>query len=136
LKYIDTAAAALMGLLFVAVSIHIDDFHNRTSADLHLFAALAFNCFFYVLLLSIFFLVPNLSLFGPGIPLLIFGIPALAKAFVQQRRARRAHGRNPQAGSRFNLPVVSLIALMLASIGMRLHIGPSLYELVLVVVLH
>ena len=56
-----TAAATLIGLLFVAISINIDLFHAQSRLDFQIFGALTFNCFFYVLLIALLFLVPGLT---------------------------------------------------------------------------
>ena len=132
-----TAAATLMGLLFVAVSIHVETFHRRTSGEMHLFAALTFNCFFYVLLISIIFLIPHISPLGLGLPLLLFGLLAVVNAFIQQSRARKAHLGPGQASitSRFNLPIATLFLLVLSAIGILLKVSLGLYGLVAVIIL-
>ena len=132
-----TAAATLMGLLFVAVSIHVETFHQRTSNEMHLFAVLTFNCFFYVLLISIVFLIPHITGLGLGLPLLLFGLLAVVSTLIQQRRARKAHPGSGQAGfaSRFNLPIVSLILLVLSSIGVLVGSSLGLYGYVAVIIL-
>ncbi len=101
-----TAAATLMGLLFVAVSINVEAFRREAYADLQQFAGLTFNCFFYVLFISIMFLIPNVSPFGLGVPLLLLGILGVANAIIQRRRAQqqqRDHGLK-SIGRRFTLP--------------------------------
>lgn len=134
---VGTAAATLIGLLFVAVSIHIDIFHLKTSADLHQFAALTFNCFFYVLLIAILFLVPRLSAFGLGIPLILLAGLGLINMVIQKFRVQSARSKhqNPGIAGKFNIPIVSLIALLLVSIGILFRVIFSLYGMILVVML-
>jgi hypothetical protein len=131
-----TAAATLIGLLFVAVSIHIDIFHRKAYSDLHHFAALTFNCFFYVLLIAILFLIPNQSAWGLGIPLLLLGGLGLVNALIQQRRARHilSSRQGASLASRFNLPILCLAGLSLLALGIILQLPISLYGLVLVIV--
>lgn len=130
-----TAAATLIGLLFVAVSINIASFHRKSSSYLYHFAALTFNCFFYVLLIAILFLIPHLSPPGLGIPLFLLGGLGLANAVVQQRRIRRSQTNQRQAeiASRFNVHIACLASLLLTAIGVILGIEISLYCLVLVI---
>jgi hypothetical protein len=130
-----TAAATLIGLLFVAVSIHIDVFHRKTSTDLHHFAALTFNCFFYVLLISILFLVPRLSPLEMGIPLFLLDGLGLFNAIIQQHRARKNQPQQKtNIANKFNLPIMCLLGLVLISIGVMFKNTQSLYGLIVVVV--
>jgi hypothetical protein len=130
-----TAAATLIGLLFVAVSINIDTFRRRTSADLHHFAALTFNCFFYVLLISMLFLIPSLSSLALGISLLLLGALGLLNAVIQQRRFRKIHPDRQAADitGKFNIPILCMLGLTIVSVGILLQMSPSLYGLIVVV---
>jgi uncharacterized membrane protein (DUF4010 family) len=132
---VGTAAATLIGLLFVAVSIHIDIFHRKTSAVLRHFAALTFNCFFYVLLISILFLIPRLSPLGLGIPLLLLGALALVNAVMQKHRASNPplNRADTNIASKFNLPIACLSGLVVLACGVILRFEQSLYGLIVVV---
>jgi hypothetical protein len=133
---VGTAAATLTGLLFVAASIHIDVFRREAFSDLQHFAALTFNCYFYVLVISILFLIPHLSFLGLGIPLLVLGILGAGNALLQQRRARRVAQGRPGTSlvSRFTIPALCLVALAAIAIGLLFHVGQGLYGLVVVIV--
>ena len=124
-----TAAATLIGLLFIAISIQLDVFHKKTSANLQFFAALTFNCFFYVLLISMMFLIPGLSSLWLGLPLLTFGILALLGTLIQRQRARI----DPRITQRFTLPILGLIILVVFAILLIKQIPQSLYGFVVVV---
>jgi hypothetical protein len=130
-----TAAATLIGLLFVAVSINIDTFRRRSSADLHHFAALTFNCVFYVLLISMFFLIPSLSPLGLGIPLLLLGVLGLLNAVIQQRRSRsKPAGRQAaDIAGKFNIPILCMLGLAIVSVGLLFQVSQGLYGLIVVV---
>ena len=134
---VGTAAATLIGLLFVAVSIHIENFHRKTSTDLHYFAALIFNCFFYVLLMAILFLVPRLSLLELGIPLLLLSGLGIANMLIQKTRVKKiqAKRQNRQIANRFNVPIACLVGLLIVSIGTMFQITLSLYGVILVIIL-
>jgi hypothetical protein len=131
-----TAAATLIGLLFVAVSINIEAFRQRAYADLQLFATLTFNCFFYVLLIALIFLIPGLSALGLGLPLSVLGLLGLGNALLQQRRARRFQSRRgaTNIASRFLIPIVGLLGLAIAGILLMARIAPSLYAVIVVIV--
>ncbi len=102
-----------------------------------LFGALTFNCFFYVLMISILFLIPGLSKLWLGLPLAVLGGLASIGALVQWRQARTMPSdrfRRPIAG-RFGVPVFSLF--MIVAIGLLTVLGAtwSLYGLVVVIIL-
>jgi hypothetical protein len=132
-----TAAATLIGLLFVSVSIHINAFRRQASGNLQLFATLTFNCFFYILFISILFLIPGLTPQGLGIPLLLLGVLGFLNAFHQQRKAKIARQEQPggNLAGKFNLPIISLVGLFLMGIGIVLEIEASFYGLVAVILL-
>ena len=134
---VGTAAATLIGLLFVAVSIHIENFHRNTSTDLHYFAALTFNCFFYVLLMAILFLVPRLSPLKLGIPLLLLSGLGIANMLIQKTRVKKiqAKRQNRQIANRFNVPIACLVGLLIVSLGTMFQITLSLYGMILVIIL-
>ncbi len=82
-----TSAAALLGLLFVSVSIHLD----ALTGDVQSLAHETFNQFFLLLLLMAVCLVPGLTpqTFAPA--LLVLGVLGAA-AQVHHRRRRRQLG--------------------------------------------
>jgi hypothetical protein len=126
-----TAAATLIGLLFIAISIQVDVFHQKTSTHLQFFAALTFNCFFYVLLISLMFLIPGLSPLWLGLPLLTFGILALLSTVIQRQRART----DSKITKRFTIPILGLIILVVFAILLIMQIAQSLYGFVIVILL-
>ncbi|MFN2289863.1 MAG: hypothetical protein ACK2UC_01610 [Anaerolineae bacterium] len=132
-----TAAATLIGLLFVAISINIESFRGKAYGDLQLFATLTFNCFFYVLFIALIFLIPGLSALGLGIPLFLLGTLGLANAVVQQRRARRVQRQRGGAdiASRFSVPMLGLLILAIIGILIMVRLAASLYAVIVPVVL-
>jgi hypothetical protein len=132
-----TAAATLIGLLFVAISIHIEVFTRQVASGIQHFAALTFNCYFYVLLIAIFFLIPGLSPLSLGITLSLLGILGAANAAVQQRNARktRLDSQGGRLASRFTGPMLGLAGLALMGAAITLKIGLSFYGVVVVIVL-
>jgi hypothetical protein len=131
-----TAAATLIGLLFIAVSIHIEIFNRKPYSHLSHFAALTFNCFFYVLLISILFLIPNQTPLGLGIPFFLLGVLTTLNAILQRRASQKmqASGSGDNLASRFNVPILSLLGLTAIGILVILRYTQSLYGLVVVII--
>lgn len=72
-----TAAVTLVGLLFVALSFHLDTLLHEKRAHLLAAARLAFMNFIFVLMLSLFFLIPNTEPFLLGIAALVLSVISL-----------------------------------------------------------
>lgn len=66
-----TAAVTLVGLLFVALSFHLDTLLHESKAHLLASARLTFMNFVFVLILSLMFLIPDL---GPGMIAIFTGM--------------------------------------------------------------
>lgn len=71
------AAAALAGLLFVAVSLRLNIFHQHEVADLRNFAALTFGNLFALILIGLLCLAPDLQPAVLGLPILLVGVLGL-----------------------------------------------------------
>ncbi len=70
-----SAAATLLGLLFVAVSLHIDIISKiGKSGDAMTFAFQTFVNFLLILSFAFIFMIPNPRPSGTGVPLLILGL--------------------------------------------------------------
>ena len=132
-----TAAVTLIGLLFIAISINIELFQNKFSTDLQHFAALTFNCFFYVLILAILFEVPGISSLGLGISILLLGILGMLNAIIQQRRTRKSHSKeiDRNLAARFTAPIFSLAFMSLLAVCILLQIEISLYGFIVIIIL-
>ena len=70
---VGTAAATLLGLLFVAVSLNLSVLVDKSHAELRATAALTFNSFLYILSFALIFLIPGLDQVGLGLSLLALG---------------------------------------------------------------
>lgn len=69
-----TASATLIGLLFVAVSLHLDLIGESGAATVLSLARRTFTRFILVVIIALLFLVPHQDPRGLGLPLLAFGI--------------------------------------------------------------
>jgi len=75
-----SAAATLLGLIFVAASLHIDVISkSERSADIRILANWAFINFILILSFAFIFLIPQQEPLGTGVPLLILGVLELAR---------------------------------------------------------
>ena len=95
-----SAAATLIGLIFVAVSLHIDVIATaERSSDISTLARQTFSNFILILSFAFIFMVPSDTPFGIGIPLLLLGILGIA----QTARLYRSFGfRDRSRGQIFN----------------------------------
>jgi len=75
-----SAAATLIGLIFVAVSLHIDVIATaKKSSDIITLARQTFSNFIFILSFAFIFMVPSDTPFGIGVPLLSLGILGVAQ---------------------------------------------------------
>lgn len=92
-----TAAATLIGLIFVAVSLHIDVIATaKKSSDISVLARQTFSNFIFILSFAFIFMVPSDTPFGIGAPLLLLGLLGLA----QTARLYRSFGFHSESKDR------------------------------------
>ncbi len=115
---IGTAAATLVGLLFVALTLNADRFRKVQYADTCLLA----YCSFYTFLTSFInpgvLLIPNQSPVGSGLPLLLIGLLGVNNT-LRNIRAVRQGERNASfrhVMRRFASVLVSLAGLIVLSL--------------------
>jgi hypothetical protein len=90
-----SASATLVGLIFVAVTLHIDVIAEaKKSSDIRMLAEEIFINFLMILSFAFIFVVPSDSPSGLGYPLLILGILQLAHTSVLWLRFLRNKGEN------------------------------------------
>ena len=96
-----TAAVTLVGLLFVALSFHLETLLHDSKARLLGMARMAFTSFVYVLMLSLGFLAPEISPRMLAVFLLILSAFILGQSVWVTITHRRK--RNPDVNDRFLL---------------------------------
>jgi hypothetical protein len=133
-----TAAATLLGLLFVAISINLDLIIRDENVSLGALASETINNFVYVLFVAITFLIPNQTPLGLGIPLLAIGVFGLLDNGRFLMTALR--NRKPQWGLayifwRFIFPLIALLALVVISVFVLQGNVRVLYGLVFVIII-
>jgi hypothetical protein len=119
-----TAAATLVGLLFVGLSVNVDEVMARDRPDLRALAEQAFASFTYVLLISLFFLVPRIDPSNIAVELATLGVLGLWRILVRIRRGfryadRRSWGRSWMA-RRLGLPAIAYLGLGVVALGIAL----------------
>ncbi len=136
---IGTAAATLIGLLFVSLSLNIDVITRKESADLRVLATHSFGDFMSVLMFAVLFLIPNQVPLGLGLPLLGIGGYGLFNTIRRWRQARRQPGRAWEPGGgvtrRFHVPALCFLALIAIAVSVLLGGTDTLYGLVPVMIL-
>ena len=133
---VGTAAATLIGLLFVGLSLNIRVIRRDTGVDLQELAGQSGNNFFYVLAVALFFLIPDQTPLGLGLPLLILGLLGLLGTVSHMRKARaqrRMWGKSSIV-RRFTMPIVSLAGLVAIALSALSGETAGVYALVLVII--
>jgi|WetSurMetagenome_2_1015567.scaffolds.fasta_scaffold58206_2 hypothetical protein len=92
-----SAAATLIGLIFVAVSLHIDVIATaKRSSDISVLARQTFSNFIFILSFAFIFMVPMDTPFGIGIPLLLLGLLGI----IQTAELYRSFGFHDESKDR------------------------------------
>ena len=113
-----TASATLIGLLFVAVSLHIDLIGESGAAVILSLARRTLTRFIVVVIIALLFLVPHQDPKGLGLPLLAVGLAETLRTLWVGRRVVNAITGNPgrpDSMERFVLPV---FLPLLSSVGL------------------
>jgi hypothetical protein len=132
-----TASATLIGLLFVAISLHLDLIGEPGASAILSLARRTFTRFILVLIVALLFLVPRQDPEGLGLPLLAFGIVdvlrTLRVGFSVLNARERSNGLNGAVmliGVPVALPLASGIGLALIAANLLLGTTDYLYWMV------
>jgi hypothetical protein len=135
---VGTAAATLIGLLFVSLSLNIDVITREGNADLRVLAAQTFTGFLNVVMLAVLFLIPDQVPAGLGLPLLGisgYGLYETVGRFLKTRRARPHGWGRGGVARRFVVPTLCFVALTVIAVSVLLSHTGGLYWLVPVMIL-
>lgn len=121
---VSAATATLVGLLFVALSVNLKLVTGEQHAEIQALAIQTFTNFTYVLIISLIFLIPDLSSSGAGFTFLIFGALGTVSAFrailTTARQRKRTWHTTAQywrfIAGRFILPLVAYLVLSITAI--------------------
>jgi hypothetical protein len=130
---IGTAAATLVGLLFVSLSLNVDAITRKENADLRVLAAQTFTSFLNAVMLAVLFLIPHQEPLGLGLPLLGisgYGLYETVGRFLKTRRARLHTWGSGGVARRFVAPTLCFVALTIIAVSVLLGQTGGLYWLV------
>jgi hypothetical protein len=121
---VSATAGTLVGLLFVSPSLNLKLVTGEQHAEIRALSIQTFVNFTYVLIISLIFLIPNLSSSGAGITFSIFGVlgtVSVVRAIIATTRQRRRHWRTTAqywrfVAGRFVLPLTAYIVLTVTAI--------------------
>ena len=135
---VGTAAATLIGLLFVSLSLNAAEITRGHNADLRALAAHTFGNFISVLMFAVVFLIPDQVPRGLGLPLLgigAYGLYSTLQHLLETRRTRSRIWRKGGVALRFAVPVLCFTALLIIAVWVLLGRTDVLYWLVSVMIL-
>lgn len=127
-----TAAVTLAGLLFVALSLHLDRFVEKSHEHLLALSRVTLLSFTFVLFVSLFMLVPPQGTRQTAIMIAAVGVAGLTWTIGLMRAAQhhdeagftRAHMRR-----RLVVPVVGYLMMLLTALGLWFGIGEMLFTM-------
>ncbi len=135
---VGTAAATLLGLLFVSLSLNADAIARDENADLRVLAAETFTSLLAVLMFAVLFLIPDQGPQGLGLPLFgigVFGLYKTVEKYLATRNSgRRVWGRGTVA-RRFAVPTACFAALLVVALTVLRGLTGGLYWLVTVMLI-
>jgi hypothetical protein len=135
---VGTAAATLIGLLFVSLSLNDEVITRKANADLRVLASHTFGNFMSVLMFAVIFLIPNQVPLGLGLPLLGIGGLGLYNTVRHLLETRHKHPRVWGIGGfarSFAIPIFCFGTLMIIAASVLLGQTGGLYWLVPVMIL-
>jgi cytochrome bd-type quinol oxidase subunit 2 len=116
-----TAAATLMGLLFVSLSLHVETLRESSRNHQSVMARSAFVSFLMVMFVSLLMLTPalrqrplSLSLIMIAVIRIAVSVPALRRTFITERSGT-AYGRG-YVIAHTALPIAAFLALLAAGV--------------------
>ena len=131
---IATAAATLVGLLFVAMSLNVRMFTGNKNIGLKKLAILTLTNFLYIIIFALIFLIPRQGPIGLGLPLMCNGFAGLMSTIPHLRTLL---SNIPQGISRRNtyiraaMTLVAYLVLIIVSFLVMVRASTaSLYWLV------
>jgi len=128
-----TAAVTLAGLLFVALSLHLDRLVEESHEHLLALGRVTLLSFLVVLFASMFMLVPPTGPHQTAIMLGVMSVAALSFTFRLTRAARHheeAGFSRGQIRKRLMFPTIGYLLMTLTAVGVWLHIPEMLYMMV------
>ena len=121
-SFLGTAAATLLGLLFVSVSLRLNIFQQKNVADVRDFALQTFASIFFLVLISLVFLIPGQNRAGLALPLVAFallGLAGLLFVIGESVRLNRGSGALPwRQWGYFGMSVATYAGLLTVAVAL------------------
>jgi len=134
---IGDASAALMGLLFVSLSLNVGVVTRKGNADLRLLAVQTFISYLATLMFAVIFLIPNQGPRGLGLPMMGIDLIVL---YVTVTRVLEMHRYQPRFRGRvgfafrFAAPLICFTAVLIIAVSVLMGKTGGLYWFVPVVI--
>lgn len=128
-----TAAVTLAGLLFVALSLHLDRLVEESHEHLLALARVTLLSYTMVLFASMYMLIPPSSLRQTSILLGVISVMGLVTTFRLTRTARHhdeAGFSRGQVRKRLMFPTIGYVMMLLTAVGIGAGIPDMLYMMV------
>jgi hypothetical protein len=112
---IGDASGALMGLLFVSLSLNVRAVTRESSADLRFLASETFASFISGLMFSVLFLIPDQGPLGLGVPMIFIDALVLyvtVRRFLEIRRHPSGTLGGTALAIRFAVPTLCFLAVL------------------------
>ena len=134
---IGDASAALLGLLFVSLSLNVRVVTRKANADLRLLAVQTFISYLSTLMFAVIFLIPNQGPMGLGLPMLGMDLIVLYVTVIRTLEMHRNRPRPWDRGSfaiRFAVPLICFTAVLIIAASVLMGKTSGLYWFVPVVI--
>lgn len=128
-----TAAVTLAGLLFVALSLHIDQLVEPSHEHLLALSRATLTSFVSVLMASLFMLVPPLGARPVGVFLTLLAVMGIVVTVVYARGAQHheeAGFSRRQMRRRLLFPILGYLLMLTGGVGVYLRIPEMLYQMI------
>jgi hypothetical protein len=134
------AAAALIGLLFVGISINLDEFTTDEGTGIRVLGEQAFSNFVFVLVISLMVLIPDQDQLSLSIQLAIVGVLGtlriVRRAFTLRRRSGGEFGGWRYVVRRLGLSGAACLGVIAVAASVQRSPVASFYWLVGVVLVY
>jgi len=134
---IGDASAALMGLLFVSLSLNVCVVTRKANADLRLLAIQTFISYLSALMFAVIFLIPNQGIMGLGLPMLGIDVTVLyvtVMRIVETQRNRPLTWGKGSFAFRFAAPLICFVTILIIAASILMGNTSILYWFVPVII--
>jgi hypothetical protein len=135
---VGTAAATLVGLLFVSLSLNPEGITGEAKSEARMLAGQTFANFLSVLMFAVVFLIPDQGPMGLGLPLAgigAFGLYQSLRRLKELRAVSASGGFKNRAARQVGIAVACYVALLVVAVSVLFGQTSGLYWLVPVMII-